>query len=150
MSDTETKDGAERKEKVIHTRVPPVLDEELKNQAARLGISVSNLIRNVLNNTFNLVDDVIHDSATIATRSGKGEPNRNPETKATGRNLLAAAPQSEPGTVLGYQKLILNVNALCSQCNDILPRGSEAAFAITQPPSTGTFLCLPCLDKVKP
>ena len=147
MADTDTA-SPERKEKVIHTRVPPVLDEELKHQAARLGISVSNLIRNVLNNTFNLVDDVIHDSATIAARSGK-QPvqSRSGTSPATG--AAAVEPPAAPA-IVGWQKLTLNLNAVCSQCNEIMPRGGEGALAITLTPAASTFLCLSCLDKVKP
>ena len=49
-------DGANsRKERVIHTRVPESLDDEIKRRATGLGLSVSNLVRNVLQHTFGLV-----------------------------------------------------------------------------------------------
>lgn len=153
MADTDTKDPSDRKEKVIHTRVPPVLDEELKSQAARLGISVSNLIRNVLNNTFSLVEDVILDSATIATRNTKPDPGaaRSAVLGEHAPQTIDVAPTATPTpTILGWQKLTLNINAVCQECNAILPRGSEGAIAITQPPTTGAFLCLSCLSEVKP
>src|SRR4051812_8024500 len=48
-----------RKEKVIHTRVPAVLEEELKRFADTLRIPVSNLIRTIL-----------EDAVTMADRAG--------------------------------------------------------------------------------
>ena len=45
----------EKKEKVIHTRISESLDEEVRKHAAGLGVSVSNLVRNILLDTFGLV-----------------------------------------------------------------------------------------------
>ena len=39
-------DEPEKKERVIHTRVPESLEAELRRRAQDLGISVSNLVRN--------------------------------------------------------------------------------------------------------
>src|SRR2546427_8147322 len=65
-------DEKEKKEKVIHTRISESLDEEIRRRAGRLGLSVSNLVRNVLLNTFGLVEDIVADSASIA-RSAQRE-----------------------------------------------------------------------------
>ena len=67
------KDERELKEKVLHARISETLDQELRTKAASLGLSVSNLVRNILLNTFGLVEDVLSDSASIA-RSARGEP----------------------------------------------------------------------------
>src|SRR4051812_34307346 len=61
----------DKKERVIHTRVPPRLEAELKERAADLGVSVSNLVRNVLPHAFGLVGDIVADSAQVA-RSASG------------------------------------------------------------------------------
>jgi len=42
----------ERKERVLHTRVPDSLDKHLKRRARTLGMSVSTVVRNVLLTTF--------------------------------------------------------------------------------------------------
>ncbi len=42
----------EKKAKVLHTRVPASLENELKTRARGLGLSVSTLVRNILGNTF--------------------------------------------------------------------------------------------------
>jgi len=48
-----------RKDRLIQTRVPQNLESTLKDEARRRRLSVSHLIRNVLEDTFNLVDNVV-------------------------------------------------------------------------------------------
>src|SRR5262252_4462948 len=63
----------ELKERVIHTRVPESLEAELRRRAQDLGISVSNLVRNVLGHAFGLVGDVVADSQAIARAVRAGD-----------------------------------------------------------------------------
>jgi hypothetical protein len=49
----------QRKDRLIQTRVPQNLESTLKDEARRRRLSVSHLIRNVLEDTFNLVDNVV-------------------------------------------------------------------------------------------
>lgn len=126
----------DRKERVLHTRVPEHLDEEIRRRANRLGVSVSNLVRNALAHTFGLVEDVIADSASVA-RSARGEGP--PPSVAPG----------SPAAVLGWQVLVLNLNAICAQCNGILPRGTEAALAVKDPPGAREFICTNCLKELR-
>ncbi|MCA9519186.1 MAG: ribbon-helix-helix protein, CopG family [Myxococcales bacterium] len=136
----------EKKEKVIHTRVPESLDEEIKKRAQRLGTSVSTLIRNALAHTFGLVEDVISDSAEVA-RSARGEDSAPSWRPAVGQ---PGAP-APPAEILGWQPLILSVNALCERCNAILPRATEAALAVTDRPTRErVFRCLPCTRDESP
>ncbi|HJL16748.1 MAG TPA: hypothetical protein RMH99_13880, partial [Sandaracinaceae bacterium LLY-WYZ-13_1] len=46
------------KEKVLHTRVPAVLDEELKRLAENLRVPVSNVVRAILEDALDAVDSV--------------------------------------------------------------------------------------------
>ncbi|MEZ4267032.1 MAG: hypothetical protein R3F39_11695 [Myxococcota bacterium] len=128
----------EKKEKVLHARIPESLDDELRQRAASLGMSVSNLVRNILDNTFGLVEDVIVDSSRVA-RSARGE-------REAARARAAEAAPSEPAPILGWQRLVLNMNAVCSTCNGLLPRGSEAAIAVTQGAGPRSIICIPCLE----
>jgi hypothetical protein len=142
----------DRKGRVIHARVPEDLDRELKRKASRLGVSVSNLVRNVLQNTFGLVEDIVADSATIA-RSARGEPPVPlVPTTTSGSNMLAAptaaaAVLAAPATPVGYQELTLTINAVCDRCNALLPKGTPAALAVYDRPGPRRFLCRPCFDK---
>jgi hypothetical protein len=121
---------ADKKPNIIHTRVPDDLDAEIKRRANNLGMSVSNLVRNVLQHTFGLVGDIVADSASVA-RSARGE---------NGPTAAPAAP------VVAWQEAILAVNAICGRCNGILPKGTSAGVAL---PSGAAFLCRPCLEEVK-
>lgn len=63
------------KDRLIQTRVPEDLESALKNEAKKRRLSVSHLIRNVLEDTFNLVDgvvvevdNIVQDSVGLAAR----------------------------------------------------------------------------------
>jgi hypothetical protein len=115
-------DPDQRKERVLHTRVPESLDRHLKNRARGLGLSVSTVVRNVLLNTFGLVEDIVNDSTNIALALSGEEPA--PGGGRRGRNVVGdEAPAT--GGVVAWQEVVLNVNAVCEQCNDVLHKGSS-------------------------
>ena len=220
----------ERKERVIHTRVPERLEAQLRRRAEDLGISVSNLVRNVLGHAFGLVGDVVADSHAIA-RAARGEPVRQqvppmgvppggpgwagaPQVPPGGPGWAGApqvppggpggpgwaglpqvppggpgwagAPQVPPGgpgwagappmaismvppggpgwagpppmasgwpvpptpsfdDVLGWQPIVLGKNAVCVRCNEILPRGTDAAVGL----GTQLIACHACIEELR-
>jgi hypothetical protein len=124
-------DEPEKKERVIHTRVPESLEAELRERAEKLGMSVSNLVRNVLGHAFGLVGDVVADGHAIA-RAARGE------------SKVKAPP--EPDEVIAWQPIVLAKNAVCSRCNDILTKGTEAAIAIG---GDRAIVCTKCLSELR-
>ena len=170
----------ETKQKVLHARIPASLDRDLKAKASSLGISVSNLVRHVLTNTVDLVEDVLVDSANIAASAqalvGKnsrgGSRGAHPEhtrelNSASGPASAQSAPPPAPyghsphgqpgyaypsppapGPILGWQELVLNINAVCDSCNTILPKGSKAALAVRDGFGPRVTHCLDCLPKL--
>ena len=118
------------KDRVLQARIPEQLDEELRDRAEQLGMSVSTIVRNVLLHTFNLVEGVVTDSSQIARA-------------LTGRETAPTAPTTET-TVIGWQEAILNKNGVCEQCNVILPVGQRAAIGVPTA-ARATLLCLECL-----
>jgi hypothetical protein len=139
--------GAERKERVIHTRVPESLEAQLRQRAEDLGISVSNLVRNVLGHAFGLVGDVVADSHAIA-RAARGGPARAASTPPPSASHPATATASPPPSfddVLGWQPIVLGKNAVCVRCNAILPRGTDAAVGL----GTQLVACLACLEELR-
>ena len=120
----------QRKERVLHTRVSEKLDSELREKAAGLGVSVSNLVRNILLNTVEMVEDIVADGSSIARAASKNK----------------AAP-SDPSEILGWQTLTLNLNAICEECNAMLAKGSTAAMAVSTAASAPIFRCPSCLPK---
>jgi hypothetical protein len=142
----ESRRASGRKERVIHTRIPEALDEEIKAQARELGVSVSNLVRNILRNTLGLVGDVVEDTANLTRRALGEEPEaRQPGAARPRRGSSRAAP--DPSPVVGWQHITLNVNAVCAECNAILEKGTDAAAAVGGDPTAPTLICPSCLEK---
>jgi hypothetical protein len=140
----------EKKERVIHTRVPESLEAELRHKAQDLGISVSNLVRNVLGHAFGLVGDVVADGHAIA-RAARGGPRSaqgaTPGSPAAPQAAPAPAPAIED--VLGWQPMVLGKNAVCLHCNALLPRGSDAATGVTETTGGRLVICLACLEQLR-
>jgi hypothetical protein len=130
-------DTKNRKERVIHARVPEDLDDEIRRKANGLGVTVSNLVRNILQNTFGLVEDIVADSSRVA-RAARGNETA---TAAT-----AKEPEALP-QVLGWQEAALAVNAVCERCNALLPKGTQAAIGVTDRPGKPQFLCTSCFHE---
>ena len=121
------------KDRVLQARIPEQLDEELRDRAEQLGLSVSTIVRNVLLHTFDLVEGVVIDSSQIARA-------------LTGRD--APSPDSDVDTnVIGWQEVILNKNGVCEACNAILPVGQRATIGVPTGPRA-TLMCLECLAKL--
>lgn len=136
--------AARRKERVLHTRVPQSLESELKGRAEQLGTSVSNLVRHILQNTFDMVEDIVADSASIARAAKDVSPTVATSTRRGTETAAPQAPSAAAPTILGWQPLLLNVNAICEGCNDILPKGTSAHVSVLSSPGQHTFRCNTC------
>jgi len=123
---------------VIHTRVPESLEAHLRERAQELGMSVSNLVRNVLGHAFGLVGDVVADSHAIA-RAARGDGARGDGA----RGDRSDKPAADPSDVIGWQPLTLAKNAVCAQCNAILAKGTPAAIGMTER-GPGPIVCADC------
>ena len=118
---------------MLHTRVPESLEAHLRERAQELGMSVSNLVRNVLGHAFGLVGDVVADSHAIA-RAARGD--------GRGENPQAV----DPAEVSGWQPLTLAKNAICAQCNAILAKGKPASIGMTERGAVGPIVCPTCTE----
>jgi hypothetical protein len=134
----------ERKERVLHTRVPDSLDRQLKRRARSLGLSVSTVVRHVLLNTFGLVEDIVADGTNLALAITGQEPSLVSE-----RAPARATPEPAPAEVLAWQEAVLNVNAVCEHCNAILRRGVRAAVGVRDQPGPRAIICRRCLDAIE-
>lgn len=130
MPDRSRRKRRQTKDRVLQARIPEQLDEELRDRAEHLGLSVSTIVRNILLHTFDLVEGVVTDSSQIARA-------------LTGWDAAPTDPETE-SAVIGWQEAILNRNGVCDECNVILPLGQRAAIGV--PTGTRTsLLCLECL-----
>ena len=141
MTEPKSKRRAKRrqtKDRVLQARIPRHLDEELREHADQLGLSVSTVVRNVLLNTFELVEGVVADSTNLA-RVIQGKKPRGPSP------ALGDSPDSAgESSVVGWQEAVLNRNGICEECNAILRRGERAAVGVPVQ-ARPVLLCLTCL-----
>ena len=134
----------ERKERVIHTRVPAVLEAELKRFAENLRVPVSNLIRTILEDAVALTDK--------ATESVERELRTAAQKVGDEREKLrrsVARPDPLEG-VYGFQPLVMNIHSTCAKCSVPLDPGSDAHLALSDRPGTRQFVCPSCLPGRKP
>jgi hypothetical protein len=141
-------DDDERKERVIHTRVPESLEAELRKRAQELGVSVSNLVRNVLGHAFGLVGDVVADSHAIA-KAARGGDRDKAEAKSGVTIVPASAAPPDPSDVLAWQPMVLGKNAVCVRCNALLPKGRDAAIGVAEHGGGRVIVCQTCLEELR-
>lgn len=152
---------AARKERVLHTRVPAVLEDELKKLATNLKMPVSNVVRAILEDALEAVEvvgsraedelkgfthrlseqrDALRRGASQAVREASATVERASK-EATKRAPAVAfevakstCPDAAPDldAVIGFQRLTLRAEALCTVCGITLPKGSEACRGVRE------------------
>ncbi|MCB0222009.1 MAG: hypothetical protein KDH09_20090 [Chrysiogenetes bacterium] len=152
------KDPAQRKDKVIQTRVPKDLEGTLKDEAEKRRVTVSQLIRTVLEDTFHLVDNVVAESASLA-ESVRRDAKRIAESaqgfRVRGEEILV--PAEKGGTraqelldsVYAWQEVLMNKEARCTRCGTKIPGGEAAYRGLTEEPGLPpVWLCGDCVDEI--
>jgi hypothetical protein len=155
----ETPTGKARKERVLHTRVPAVLEEELKRLATNLRMPVSNVVRAILEDAVEAVEVVgeraegtlegivdrisaQRQSLKDAVRGEEKKPEPKKEKPApVDAELVPVSSCPDPDGdvakaalegVIGFQRLALLSEATCTVCQKKLPRGSEACRGVRE------------------
>jgi hypothetical protein len=114
----------EPKERILHTRIPVALEDQIKRLADRLRVPVSNLVRNMLEDAIDMTKRV--------------------------RDRMDGHVTEVSNEVYGWQELTLNIEAPCSRCQRNLPRGERAHVGLTLHPREGrVFICSACLPTQK-
>lgn len=139
-----------KKERVLHTRVPAVLERELRRFADGLRVPVSNLVRTIL-------EDAVK-AADMATENVEGKLKRaaeqlEHERERFGERLRRRASKEALGGVFAFQAVRLARPAHCARCERDLAAGEDAFLGLTDPapePVTRVFVCAPCLPKQDP
>ena len=138
-----------KKERVLHTRVPAVLDAELKKLASALRVPVSNVVRTILEDAVQTVDAVgkaaEDELRTVAERLRQSRQRSRigpPPTKDATPTPTSKAPLAG---VIGFQPMMVARDSRCGLCDAPLPRSSPAFLAIRSEASTALILCEQCL-----
>lgn len=136
--------ASDKKERVLHTRVPAVLERELKRFADNLRVPVSNLVRVIL-------EDAVQ-AADAAGESVEGRLKRAAQQLGAEREKLkkrVLPDQDQFSGVYAFQPVTLAQPAVCAKCSRPLARGERAHLGLTEaPPATPgerIFVCEPCL-----
>jgi len=125
MRDKARERAMKRKEEYLGARVPRELKEAVITQANKLGIPVSILIRNILEEAFNL-----------------GEENGNKD-RVSDSDTLTRNGQQFPG-VIGWEDIVLNRTMKCSACGISIERGSTVMLGLSSPGEDHVILCRKC------
>jgi hypothetical protein len=136
--------------------VPKDLESTLKEAAEQKRMTVSHLIRNVLEDTFNLVDGIVADSSALVEHVTR-DARRLAATargEAPGRTLT---PAKEGGALAGqlldsvdaWQDVIVNKPGQCIECGKALVRGERAFRGLTTVADVpAVWLCGDCISKL--
>jgi hypothetical protein len=162
----------ERKEKVLHTRVSEPLDDAIRRAAEELRVPVSNLVRNVLEDVFDVVEKVTGNVGDLIDDLGDGGYGRVRRNRARHlarrfrrefgvaraeddeeeeREVRAAPeppkpPRQEFPDVVGWQPLILNGPQPCADCAREVAKGERAFVGLSASGLSGRWLCPSCMQ----
>jgi hypothetical protein len=129
-----------KKERVLHTRVPAVLERELKRFADNLRVPVSNLVRTILEDALSVAD--------AATENVEGRLRSAAERLEREREKLKKRMEHDPlEGIVAFQEVTLAVPAACAKCSETLPRGAKAHLGIGDVARVGetrVFVCEAC------
>lgn len=140
--DTSASELVEKKERVLHTRVPAVLEQELKRFAENLRIPVSNLVRTILEDALEVADAA---SENVEDRL-KSAAKQLAKERARIKSRVLIDPLRD---VFAFQEITLAQPNQCAKCRSNLNAGQRAHMGLTDtPPGKGRpkiFVCDTCL-----
>jgi hypothetical protein len=144
MTAQRERSGSTRKDRLIQTRVPRKLETTLKKEAERQRLSLSHLIRNVLEDAFELVDGVVADVDRIVTDSVTLARN----VHRGAQRLGSRGRRREPGDlshVYAWNEVLLNRDVTCSRCGAEIARGETGWAGLSEGPGPRRdWLCRDC------
>jgi hypothetical protein len=130
-----------KKERVLHTRVPAVLERELKRFADNLRVPVSNLVRTILEDAVSVADaatENVEERLKMAARHLEKE-----------RERIKRRMEHDPlEGIVAFQDVVLAVPAVCAKCGKEIARGARAHLGIGESPGhPRRFVCDDCLPR---
>lgn len=135
-----SEDGSEpKKERVLHTRIPAVLEGELKAAARALRVPVSNLVRTILEDAVSIADR--------ASERVEDRLSRAAKTVHDERGRLRSKVERRPSLddVVAYQPVVMAKASDCAKCGAALAEGDKAGLAVGEVPGVPRFVCATCM-----
>ncbi len=124
-ADRARKNALARKQEYLGARVPKELRDKVIARAETLGIPVSILIRNILEQAF---------SDATANEGNRTEPKQT---------AVSARGERYPG-VIGWEDIVLNRNMQCSGCRQHISAGAVVMLGLAAPGEDHVILCDKC------
>ena len=141
------KEAPQRKDRLIQTRVPRELEGAIKEAAQRRRLTVSHLIRNVLEDAFDLVHTVVDEVDHLVSESADLVEG----VRRVGRRAARGrADRTDPlAHVCAWNPVVLNRDVSCSGCGADIRKG-EAGFAglSDEPEHPRAWLCERCAESL--
>ena len=145
------------KDRIVQTRVPRDLESVLKREARRRRLTVSHLVRNVLEDAFALVDGVVAnvdelvtDSVELVRKVGSDARRVAGAVREVGREPERDRAGQGSAHVWAWNRVVLNRTADCSRCGRTMARGSEAYAGLSDDASQPReWLCGDCLAQLE-
>lgn len=141
--DDDTKDRRQpRKERVLHTRVPAVLEQELKRVANAWRVPVSNVVRALLEDALDTIDIVgakAEDELRVVAEKLASERHRIRQRSTQQRSepppsYEPPAPADPLQGAVGVTPITLVHDTVCGLTGETLPAGSEAYMVLFDDP----------------
>lgn len=132
---------SDKKERVLHTRIPAVLEAELKATARALRVPVSNLVRTILEDAIAIADrasERVEDRLSRAAEAVRDE---------RGKLRQKVAKKGSLDGVVAYQPVVIAADGDCAKCGRTLREGDDASLAITTNPGPPRFVCRHCMPR---
>ena len=115
---------------MLQARVSQSLYKDLVDQALKLRVPVSNLVRNILEDSTRMVENIMDSSLEIAeVLSGK-------------------TTEEELSSVLGWQEMTANRQLACSKCRDPIQKNHQAFISVGAPEGRTFVICEACKGEI--
>lgn len=125
------KKADERKDHVLQTRVPESLYDDLVGQARRLRVPVSNLVRNILEDSIRIVETIVDGGLDIAEA------------------IANKASEADLAAVAGWQPMKASRRLSCARCSGAVKPGDEAFTSVGAPGNKTLIICGECQCKLE-
>ncbi len=133
--DTDAPRRPQRKERVLHTRVPEVLVEDLKQLAEGMKVPVSNLVRTALQEAVGALSAMSRKTEgelrEFAARVGAPRRDEDTDPSPSADPSPPSPPEPPPlEGIVGFQRMTLARDAVCRLSGRPLAAGEEAYFGV--------------------
>jgi hypothetical protein len=140
---------------VLHTRISEDLADDIREIAEELRVPASNIVRNVLEEAFSvveavsdnvgdLIEDVV-DEAEAARDRIRTRQHRQRQRRPGARPVRTPAFEDEAEPLVGWQSLIPNRTQSCTECSRSISGGEQAFVGVTSHGLGSTWMCGTCM-----